>query len=76
MKLSEMAAGSRGQIVSVGGSPEFQRRITAVGITPGGGFSIVKNDKKYPVQLKVRSTVLAVDRKDCENIQAEVIANG
>lgn len=76
MKLSQVKAGEGGQVLAVGGKPEFQRRITAVGITPGGRFSVVKNDAKYPMLLNVRSTMLAVNRSDCEEIMVEVNANG
>ena len=75
-KLSKVKAGESGQILSVGGKPEFQRRITAVGITPGGRFSVVQNEKKYPMLLNIRSTMLAVNRNDCDEIMVEVIANG
>ena len=75
-KLSEVAAGRSGRILTVGGSPEFQRRISAVGIIPEGSFSVVKNEKKFPMLLSVRSTVLAVNRSDCDNVLVEVNANG
>ena len=75
-KLSEVQAGGSGQILSVGGDAVFQRRITAVGITPGGRFSVVQNEKKFPVLLSIRSTILAVDRKDCGEIYVEVTDNG
>lgn len=75
MKLNETKAGMFGQFVAVGGLPEFQRRITAVGITPGGTFSIIQNEKKYPVLLHVRNTMLAVNQKDCEDIMVEVTSH-
>lgn len=75
-KLSEVAAGQSGRILTVGGSPDFQRRITAVGIIPGGSISVIKNEKKFPTLMKVRSTILAVNRDDCEKILVEVNGNG
>ena len=73
MKINELVAGSKGKVNSVEGSQEFQRRITAVGITPGCSFSIVQNEKKYPLLIDVRNTLLAVDRNDCNNIEVEVM---
>ena len=73
MKLNELVAGSKGKVNSVSGSQEFQRRITAVGITPGSFFNVVQNEKKYPVLIDVRNTLLAVDRNDCNNIEVEVM---
>ena len=74
-KLSEVKAGESGRILMVGGKPEFQRRITAVGITPGGNFSVLQNEKKYPMLLNIRSTMLAVNRSDCNEIMVEVNTN-
>ena len=73
MKLNEVKEGIKGSVLSVSGAPDFLRRISAVGITPGSKFSIVQNVKRYPVLLNVRNTLLAVDRTDCDNIDVEVI---
>ncbi|MCM1412637.1 MAG: ferrous iron transport protein A [Muribaculaceae bacterium] len=70
--LSEVKAGKRGRVLSVDGQTDFQRRITAVGVTPGSSFSVVQNERKYPVLLDIRSTLLAVDREDCGSIMVEV----
>lgn len=75
-KLCDVKSGESGQVLAVGGKPDFQRRITAVGITPGGRFTVVQNEKKYPVLLHIRSTILAVNRSDCNAIMVEVDANG
>lgn len=75
-KLCEVKAGGSGRVLAVGGKPDFQRRITAVGITPGGRFSVVQNEKKYPMLLNIRSTMLAVNRSDCDEIMVEVSTNG
>ncbi|MCM1268893.1 MAG: ferrous iron transport protein A [Bacteroidales bacterium] len=70
--LSEVKAGKRGKVLSVDGRADFQRRITAVGVTPGSSFSVVQNERKYPMLLDIRSTLLAVDRGDCAKIMVEV----
>ncbi len=74
-KLNEVKSGKSGTILSVDGRVDFQRRITAVGVTPGSRFSVVRNEAKYPVLLKIRSTLLAVDRSDCAEIAVEVTEN-
>ena len=66
-----MTEGQCGVIRHVGGGPDFQRRITAVGITPGSRFEIVQNISKYPILLNIRSTMLAVDRADSQMIEVE-----
>lgn len=73
--LSEVKAGKCGKVLSVDGRADFQRRITAVGVTPGSSFSVIQNERKYPVLLDVRSTLLAVDREDCAGIMVEVTGN-
>lgn len=72
MQLNEVKEGQSGLIRAVNGSVTFQRRVAAVGITPGCRFTVVQNPKRYPVLLQVRSTMLALDRKDCEEISVEV----
>ncbi len=36
--LSEVKTGRQGRILSVDGRADFQRRVTAVGVTPGEQF--------------------------------------
>ena len=71
MKLSEMKQGNSGIVQTVGGTEDFERRISAVGVTPGSKFFVMQNEKKYPLLLQVRNTLLAVDRTDCGNIEVE-----
>ena len=73
LTLNEVTAGKEGSIIAVSGTAEFERRITAVGVTPGSRFSVVQNEKKYPMLIQVRNTLLAVDRGECEGIKVEVI---
>ena len=72
-KLNEIDAGNRGKVSKVSGTQEFERRITAVGITPGSMLSVIQNEKKYPILIDVRNTLIAVDRNDCNNIEVEVM---
>ena len=71
MKIDQMKEGESGAIKHVGGGPDFQRRITAVGITPGSRFEIIQNIIKYPILLNIRSTMLAIDRTDSQMIEVE-----
>ena len=75
-KLNEVTAGKSGRVLSVDGGTGFQRRIAAVGVTPGSVLSVIQNEKKYPILLEIRSTLLAVDRDDCGGITVEVTGNG
>ncbi|MCR4588722.1 MAG: ferrous iron transport protein A [Lachnospiraceae bacterium] len=72
MKLSELQPGVCGRVTSVGGDAAFQRRITAVGLTQGSNVKVMRNEKHFPLLLFARNTVLAVNRKECEEIEIEV----
>ncbi len=75
MKLSEMKADRTGTVKSLGKDERFIKRITSAGVTEGARFLVVKNDRKMPVLVYVRETLLALNRRDCENIEvAEVEA--
>ena len=69
MKLSEMQANAYGKVVSLGNDERFLNRITSIGLTKDAGFQVVKNDKKMPLLIFVRETLLALNRKDCEMIE-------
>ena len=73
MKLCNIKNGSKCRIISVEGDFSFQTRITSVGILPGIEIEIVQNSKKRPLLLYARNTLLALGRKQCEFIEAEVL---
>ena len=72
MKLSEMRANMRGKVKDLGKDDRFLKRITSVGLTEGAEFQVIKNDKRMPVLVYARETLLALNRKDCEKIEVEV----
>ena len=74
MKLSEMKADTSARIVSLGTDRRFIRRITSIGMSEGVDFEVIRNDRKMPVLIYVRETLLALNRSDCEKIEAEVRA--
>ena len=69
MKLSEMQKGTGGTVKSLCVDERFLKRITSIGLTEGAVFQVVKNDKKMPVLVYVRETLLALNRRDCEKIE-------
>lgn len=69
MKLAEMQENTHGIVRSLGRDERFLKRITAIGMTEGAVFQVVKNDKKMPVLVYVRETLLALNRRDCEMIE-------
>lgn len=69
MKLSEMKRGTKGTVRSLKEDERFLGRITSIGLTEGATFQVVKNDKRMPVLIYVRETLLALNRNDCEKIE-------
>ena len=69
MKLSEMKADRTGTVKSLGKDERFLKRITSVGLTEGARFLVVKNDRKMPVLVYARETLLALNRRDCDRIE-------
>lgn len=73
MKLTEMKPDQNGVIRRIGGDTHFLNRITAIGVTEGTEFQTVRNDKKMPVLVYLRETLIAVNRADAERIEVETI---
>ena len=71
MKLSQMRANTQGTVKNLGEDEKFLCRITSIGLTEGAEFQVIKNDKRMPVLVYARETLLALNRKDCERIEVE-----
>ncbi|MCR4686294.1 MAG: ferrous iron transport protein A [Lachnospiraceae bacterium] len=72
MKLTEAKVDMLGIIRRIGGDARLANRITAIGITEGTPFQVVKNDRNMPVLLYVRETLIALNRRDAEVVEVEV----
>ena len=71
MKLTEMKPDQNGVIQRISGDAHFLNRITAIGVTEGTEFQTVRNDKKMPILVYLRETLIAVNRADAERIEVE-----
>ena|GEM_PF-467216 len=69
MKLTETKADMQGMISSVNGDDHFMNRITSIGITEGTAFQTVRNDRKMPVLIYLRETLISLNRADAERIE-------
>lgn len=74
MKLSEVKVDQMATIQALGNDTHFLSRVTSIGMTEGTCVQVVRNDKKMPLLIYVRETLLALNRKDCEKIEVEVKA--
>ena len=73
MKLNELKEGSVAKVFSLDTDMHLLSRVTSIGVTEGTTIQVVKNDKNMPLLIYVRETLLALNRKDCEKIEVEVI---
>ena len=72
MKVAETKPEENGIIRRIGGDVHYDNRITAIGLTEGTVFQTVRNDRKMPVLIYLRETLIAVNRTDAERIEVEV----
>ncbi|HCJ40133.1 ferrous iron transport protein A [uncultured Ruminococcus sp.] len=73
MRLTDSTADMHGRILSVSGDDHFMNRITSIGITEGTAFQTVRNDRKMPVLIYLRETLIALNRADAEKIEVEAV---
>ena len=73
MKLTDTKADQHGVIRRISGDAHFMNRVTAIGITEGAEFQTVRNDKRMPVLVYLRETLIAVNRADAERIEVEIV---
>ena len=71
MKLTDMKQDQQGVIRRIGGDEHFLNRIAAIGVTEGTTFQTVRSDRKMPVLVYLRQTLIAINRADAERIEVE-----
>lgn len=72
-KLSDATEQQTVKIHSIDGDTRFLTRITSIGLTVGGILRVVHNQKKQPLLVYSRNTLIAVNRKESEKIFVEVV---
>ncbi|MCR4949275.1 MAG: ferrous iron transport protein A [Treponema sp.] len=71
MKLTELKKEQSGLIIRINGDSRFVSRITSIGLTPGCRVTVVKNEKRRPLLVYSRDTMIALNRNECEDIEVE-----
>ena len=71
MKLSETKKDTHGKVKRIEGDAHFVNRITSIGITEGVFFQTVRNNRRMPVLVYLRETLIALNRSDAERIEVE-----
>ena len=73
-KLSELKKDTSAVIASVNGDAHFVSRITSIGLTPGCRLTVIKNEKRRPILVYSRDTMIALNRTECDWIDVEEIS--
>lgn len=71
MKLTDLKKDGRGIITRINGDNRFVSRITSIGLTPGCKVTVIKNEKRRPLLVYSRDTMIALNRNECEDIEVE-----
>ena len=69
MKTKSMKA----KIVKIHGDKRYLTRITGIGLNLGCMIEMLQNVKNKPLLIYGRDTMIALDRKESENIEVEEI---
>jgi ferrous iron transport protein A len=72
--ITNLKRGERGVVAKLDGDERFLSRITAIGLTPGCPVEILRSEKRQPVLLYSRDTMIALSRREGEKIMLEVDA--
>ena len=68
-KLSETASGEQGVIAGIEGDTRFLSRVTSIGLTLGCPVTVLQNEKKRPILLYSRDSMIALNREECDKIE-------
>ena len=71
MKLTELEKEDSGIITRINGDTRFVSRITSIGLTPGCKVKVIKNEKRRPLLVYSRDTMIALNRNECADIEVE-----
>jgi ferrous iron transport protein A len=71
-KLSVVQSGLAGKIASIDGDNRFLSRVSSIGLTVGSMIEVIRNQKKQPVLIYGRDTMIAINRKESDKITVKV----
>ena len=71
--LNEVNAGQKAIIADIKGDSRFLSRITSIGLTLGCEIKMLHNEKKFPLLLYSRDTMIALNRDESNDILVEDI---
>jgi ferrous iron transport protein A len=69
--LTELLRGQKAVVAAINGDGHFLSCITAIGLTPGCPVEILRNERRQPVLVYSRDTMIAVSRREGAKIMME-----
>ena len=72
--LDTIAPGTMARIERVEGNVRLLTRLSSVGLVPGSVVRVERNDRKRPVLVFERDTMLAINREESRRIFVEEVA--
>ncbi len=69
MKLSDAKEDYTYILTTLGHDEHLKRRTASIGLVEGTAIRVVRNQKKMPLLVFARDTLIAVNRKDSEEIE-------
>lgn len=73
LTLNEVNAGQKAKIADIKGDSRFLSRITSIGLTLGCEIKMLHNEKRFPLLLYSRDTVVALNRDESNDVLVEDI---
>ncbi len=73
LTLNKVNAGQKAIIAEIRGNSRFLSRITSIGLTLGCEIEMLHNEKKFPLLLYSRDTMIALNRDESNDILVEDI---
>lgn len=70
--LSDSKRGQTGKIHTISGETRFLNRIISIGLTIGSELEVIQNNRKQPILVFGRDTIIAINRNEGERIVLEV----
>lgn len=72
LTLTQVEEGREYTVKDVKGDARFISRITSIGLTTGAMLKVVRNVKRLPLLIYSRDTMLAINKREANNIYVEV----
>lgn len=72
LTLTQAEEGREYTVKDVKGDARFISRITSIGLTTGAMLKVVRNVKRIPLLIYSRDTMLAINKREANNIYVEV----